>query len=842
MIFQIFSTFARFVNSENINLRMSNLLKPFVFLIFLINFGSILGQYDCKGKVFDSQTKRPIPFANVAAYNNGLIHGTTTNIDGEYELKLTQAPDSIIVSCVGHQKIRIFSCKSSPIYLELRETKFDEVLVLPGENPALRIIRNTVDHRNQNDIEQFLTFSYEAYTLFNADVEPMKEDNLNSIEDTATLKIMNFFSNKQAFVAETYSKTFYQPKNNKKELILGSKTSGLKNPIFSIIANQIQPFSAYTNPLNLFSTEYLNPISSGGMKGYFYILQDTTYLNNDTLFIIDFHPKLNSSFSGTHGTVYVNASDWSINRIIFNFENPFGFVLGQDENGNTTMSTELNKSANNFATIILSYEKHGGYWLPMEVRTIYPLGVLKGELPINIYNTSYFKKYLIGDYAERVSTGGATVRVQNGATERTDSLWNEVRTNNHDLRIDETYIYLDSSADFRNLDRILHFSQSLIEGKVKMGIVDLDVNKIISFNDFEGFRLGMGLETNERILKAVRIGGYTGYGFRDKTWKYGGHLRWIIAAVPQLQAKASYQFDVNETGIYNFLDPTGRVDQSELIRNAYVKKMDYTESIRLDLGGYIYRSLHLRAFAEQKNVQTGYDYNFTEQANSGDFFKLFESGVEMLWRIKDQFVQLENTRLYLKEPRFPIIQMQLVRGWDNMRYGDYAYHRLQFRVSQQFKWLRFGTLSLRGEYQQTFGDVPLPLLIYTPGILNRKFGISALNIFETAQPNEFLSDRMMVGFLRFEFNPWQIVKDKFEPIISLRFNAGWGALNNPERHQLVLFKTMNQGFYEAGIVFDNLLNLGVAGYGFGVFYRIGPYASTNEWHNLAFKLSLRIGQ
>lgn len=817
------------------------MVKFLTLFALIICFSNTWCQFQYKAKIIDEQTKRPVPFANVAAYKNGLIGGSSSNIDGYFEILLNTKPDSLVISCVGYQRKTINNYEQTHLFLAPKETRFSEVLILPGENPALRIIRNTVQQKEKNDIEQFLTFGYEAYTLFNLDIEPIEDERLASITDSATLEMLDFFRQRQAFASETYSRIHYKPKNNRKEVILGAKTSGLKNPLFSLIANQIQPFSAYTNPLVLFSTEYLSPISESGLKGYFYILQDTTYLDQDTIYIVDFQPKLKSNFSGTKGTVYINASDWSINKIIFNFPNPFGGLVADGEDESVTIGSDAKN--NNFATIIITYERTSSHWLPAEVRTIYPIGEAADGIPLNIYNTSYFRNYQFGDNAEKLKTGGAPVRLDERATVMSDSLWNQVRAENHDSRIDSAHVFLDSVSEFTNLDRFVELFQSLLEGKIRVKFLDLELNKIINFNDFEGFRLGFGAETNERLLRPVRFGAYTGYGFRDKRWKYGGHIRWIILPMSQLQAKVSYSLDVHATGIHSFQDPTGRVDQSELIRNAYVKQMDYVEAFRLDIGAYLYRSMHLKLSAAQKNVQTGYDYEFQyfEQAASGNFFSVFETGAEFLWRIKDQYIQLSGSRLYLSEPRYPVINVQYMKGWDNIGAGDFAYDRLLMRVSQQFRWMRLGRLFIRGEYQQTFGDVPLPMLIYTPGIFNRKLGVSAFNIFETALPNEFLNDRLASVFLRFEFNPWKIVKDKFEPIVSLRFNAGWGALNNAGRHQLVNFQTMDQGFYEGGVVFDKLINIGIGQYGLGVFYRIGPYASPNELRNFALKLSLRVG-
>jgi len=824
------------LNIEN----STGITKTITIICLIICASNTWSQLQWKAKIIDDASKRPVPFANIAAFKNGLIGGTSTNLDGQFELNLKIVPDSIVVSCVGYERLTFLKYDQNIVYLIPKETKLSEVLILPGENPAIRIIRNVVHRKEQNDVEQFLTFSYEAYTLFNIDIEPVDESMFTDESDTATINFLNYFQQRQGFASETYSRFHYKPKNNRKELILGTKTSGMNNPMFSLFANQIQPFSAYTNPLVLFATEYLNPLSDSGMKGYFYILQDTTYIDQDTIFIIDFQPKLKSNFSGTKGTVYVNATDWSVNKIIFNFPNPFNVNMDEGPDGTSTVSSSGTPIPNNFATIIITYAKAENYWVPAEVRTIYPIGQARKGIPINIYNTSYFSSYNLGNKAENFKTSGATVRMTDDAPTMSDSLWTVVRTSNHDPRIDATHTFLDSVSAFTNLDRFAELSQSLLSGRLKYKFIDFELNRILNFNDFEGFRLGLGIETNERLLKPLRFGAYTGYGFRDKRWKYGGHLRWIILPVPQLQAKISYNFDVNATGIHNFSDPTGRIDQGEIIRNAYVRKMDYEEALKFDLGAYLYRSLHLNLAATQKNVQTGYDYFFNhfEQAASGNFFSVFETGAELSWRIKDKFIQVGSSRLYLGEPRFPTINLQYVKGWDNIGAGDFAYDRMLLRVSQQFRWMRLGRLFIRGEYQQTIGDVPLPMLIYTPGIFNRRFGVAAINIFETAAPNEFLGDQLATAFFSFKFNPWLIKKNKFEPIVSLRFNMGWGSLKNAERHQQLEFSTMERGFYEAGIVFDNVIKLGVAQYGFGVFYRIGPYASSNEWNNFAFKLSL----
>lgn len=816
-------------------------LVAFQLYLFLLSNNSF-GQFTMHSKIYDQETKRPVPFANIAAFKNGLIGGTSTNLDGNFELKLTQTPDSIVVSCVGYQRLRLTSFNLTYIQLQPKETRFSDILILPGENPALRIIRNAVKLRDANDIEHDQTFSYTSYTVFNADIEELDSTTSAEIRDSSALKTLEYFKNKQAFVSETFSKVHYRPTKIKQEIVVAAKTAGMKNPIFSIFANQIQPFSAYSNPIELFSTEYLNPFSESGVKGYFFVLRDSTVVEKDTIFTIDFQPKPKTTFSGSRGTVYINSSDWSINKIIFNFPNPFGLALAQqDSESSILMGEEVGDD--NLATIIIRYEKNGAFWAPKEVRTIYPLGKIKSGAPFNIYNTSYFSNYLFGSDAQRVKTHGAPVQVADDASAVDDDTWRIIRGGKSNIRMDSTYLFLDSVSKSGKFDRLTALMLGAAEGKLKVKFLDIDLNKTLVFNDFEGFRLGVGLETNERMLKFLRVGGFFGYGFRDKTWKYGGHMRWIFVSQMQFQARASYQFDVSPTGLFSFQDPTGRIDQGELIRTAYIRQMDYVESYAFDLGSYLFRSAHLKITTASKNVQTGYAYSFQfpENAQTASNFSLFETGAEFNWRIKDRYIQMGSTRLNLNEPRFPVIQVQYTQGLDNLLNGTINYSRFLVRISQQFLWFRFGQLSIRGEYQKTLGNVPVPLLIYTPGILLRQFGVGSNNIFETVRPNEFLNDELLTGFFRFNFNPWVWKKNKLEPIVSLRFNAGVGRLNNIERHQEIQFSTMNRGFYEAGVVFERLINAGIAGYGLGIYYRLGAYSAVKPIENIAFKLTLSLG-
>jgi hypothetical protein len=74
-------------------------------------------------------------------------------------------------------------------------------------------------------------------------------------------------------------------------------------------------------------------------------------------------------------------------------------------------------------------------------------------------------------------------------------------------------------------------------------------------------------------------------------------------------------------------------------------------------------------------------------------------------------------------------------------------------------------------------------------------------------------------------------------------NIGIGSLKNVSTHQNIKFNTMDKGYFESGIILNNLYRFKYSkmfyyGLGLGVFYRYGNYALPKVYDNLAFKLSI----
>ena len=69
---------------------------------------------------------------------------------------------------------------------------------------------------------------------------------------------------------------------------------------------------------------------------------------------------------------------------------------------------------------------------------------------------------------------------------------------------------------------------------------------------------------------------------------------------------------------------------------------------------------------------------------------------------------------------------------------------------------------------------------------------------------------------------------------------GWGQLSNPENHQNIDFKTLEDGYIESGLSITNLFIYNFNGLGLGIYYRYGENAFETFSDNLAIKFNITV--
>jgi hypothetical protein len=197
-----------------------------LFILFIILFspGFLSAQnYSVRGKIQDTETGESLSFANVRVLNSSL--GTSSNQEGEYEIKLAAGNYKLIASYIGYKTDTIyFNLKSDLRNMDFKLKQTDvtlpEIVIKPGENPALEIIRKAIERKRIRN-EKIISYEFEAYTkgILRAQGDSEAEGNTVSVsigdEDEGELKI--------AGIIENESKGFFQKPNDYKEIITARK-------------------------------------------------------------------------------------------------------------------------------------------------------------------------------------------------------------------------------------------------------------------------------------------------------------------------------------------------------------------------------------------------------------------------------------------------------------------------------------------------------------------------------------------------------------------------------------------------------------------------------------------
>ena len=104
-------------------------MKKYICLLLLIAPMVIFSQQALKGKVVDD-TNFPLPGASVII--KGTTKGVVTNIDGEFELELSNRPSTIVVSYLGFKNQEIVVDKQTQLNIVLapNEEQLNEIVVI----------------------------------------------------------------------------------------------------------------------------------------------------------------------------------------------------------------------------------------------------------------------------------------------------------------------------------------------------------------------------------------------------------------------------------------------------------------------------------------------------------------------------------------------------------------------------------------------------------------------------------------------------------------------------------------------------------------------------------------
>ncbi|MCF8304025.1 MAG: DUF5686 and carboxypeptidase regulatory-like domain-containing protein [Bacteroidales bacterium] len=802
-------------------------VKQLIFSIVFLGIPMLItAQADMpRGKVLDVNTKEPLAFVNILI-NQG-PYGTTTDIDGRFSVESKKPVYHLYFTYMGYKPVHVeVSAVEFPltVQMEPKEIELSAVEITPGMNPANRIIRKTIANKATHNPDNLNSYSYTSYDKM---VFTINQDSLAKIKKSAvdsTYKNMKeFFDKQHLFLMETASEVKYKNPGKRDEKVTASRVSGLKDPLFIFLISQMQSTSFYDDLIKISDKHYVNPISKGSLDKYHFRLQDTLFKagSPDTTFVITYNPLRNKNFDGLKGLLHINTHGYAIENVI---------------------AEPARKEGGISMKIRQKYELiDGRHWFPVQLRTQFVLNNVKvGPLSPVGTGTSYITDIKINPGLSNKDFDNVVVDTEQDAYERSNKYWKRLRHTNLDEKERETYRVIDSIGEAQNLDRKLQSFQILTEGKLPLGIFSLELDKLVHYNDYEGWYLGLGGRTNKRFSKTITLGGYWGYGFKDNSAKYGGEAEVLLHRPSELSLNLEYRNDLTESGAITDFKKI-QVLNDAWLRNYLVERFDHTEAIRAGVSfrwlQYLETSLALSKSSKDPQYGYGYSPGITEILYTTFDLTQISAGMRFAWG--EEFIRNGQSKMSLGTD-YPVLWLKYTRGINGFLEGDYEMNRydLQLGYSHYFRFMGKSSIQLNAGYIQ--GDVPATNLYNGHGSY-RKFSVFAPNSFATMRMNEFLSDRFVSAYFTHNFGKLLFRTENFAPDILFATNVGFGKLTKNNNH---IFKknpnTLEKGYYESGLLINNLIGSGFTGVGFGAFYRYGPYGLDDFSDNISLKISLSL--
>lgn len=797
-------------------------------LILWMAFSSaqnVSAQTSISGRIASQDSKESIPFVHVLPANK-LIVPAISNIEGYYTLHLSSginATDSVRFSCIGYTPYTtvISNLALNPdIKMERASANLGEVVITAGEDPGYAIIRKVIANRDLNNPESLNHFKFSAYNKANIDI-----DRIDSIQ--VYLRGTGF-EKAHFMMLESATEVVYKKPGKWNEKVLAGKMSGIKIPSVSLVSNSFQPFTCYSNYLTIAGFEYLNPISPNSAARYKFALRDSAEVEGEKVYIISFAPRKNAAEELMEGTLSISAKDYAL----VNF-------LGKNTGEYALMYFEIRQA----------YAKIDSTWFPSESNTTYNFSDKDVGATIIASSSTFIKDANLQYIPKKGDFGIADIQTSALRKPVPDSIWITIRDKPLSIEEANTYAVYDTlpTKILNTMNWFMNQSEALAQGRLNFGKVDFLLNHLAGFNQYEGFRLGAGLATSQKLIQWMGAEGYAAYGFKDQTWKYGGGLRFYIQPERELALGLLYRSDVSEPGRLRFSRDIGYLQGGETIRNLFIRRMNTIEQYEAALTYRPARGLKLKTlFTREDRSLTNTDY-YIDNAQRDTNIISSAIGLELRFVPGESLMQTGRAFTAIKQS-YPRIRLLINQALDGVLEGSTSFTQVEVEIEHEFKIRGVGTTRIFGNAGKVWGnDVPYPYLYFGRGGEGKSdVGILSTGYFQTMDLYEFLNDQYVQGGFIHNFGSiFGIKKSWSKPELKLAYMAALGGMNDSNAANIPFaYSKMTKPYLESGLMIDNILRMSstlyYSGYGVGVFYRHGAYEMSKFGDNLSFIVSFAI--
>ena len=819
-------------------------MKNFWILLSLLSCSLVFSQKMMQGQIIDYDTTLPIAFAKIT-YNNKTFN---SNWEGKFSIELQEDSKPIHFTYKGYFEKNYYQTVGVKFLLiKMVSNNSLKEKELFSESQVNSIIKKVIEGKPKNQPEKALTtFEYKNYEHLLVSAYP---DSISSKIDTVikknlfgrkTIKLdsTNFkfkrFSEKQHLYQTEKVNLIQYNHYGTKETVLASRMAGLKKPLYEYLGLNLVSYSLYENKLDILGVSIHNPISNYGRKLYVFKIIDTVTIQGRAAYRIYFQPKkLNSN--RLRGLLYIDAESYALCKAFFRI---YGI-------------------ANINALYTFNYLKENALWFPEKRKIMVVKGNNAEDLNI-LGNTIKFNSGLDGIsknasdqcYLKLESTPfdikinrevlfkhpAIKIEVPETSMSKPDAYWVNFQKDSIDIRKIPTYVSLDSLSEAGKIEHKIFLGRKIFNGYYPVNIIDVDLKSIIKYNNFEGFRLGIGGVTNTKLSEKYKISGYVAYAFKDDKLKYNVTPSYLLNKETNAWVSASYTNDLKEIGQIEFATESKRFkiyDPRPINISTFYNYKTFSAFVESK-----YFAKTDTYFAVAKNeINPLFDYKFIAKDHEYTNFKTTTLQFAIQWNPFSDYMQTSTGRLEI-DKKYPKISFQFTKSFATIMGSDFDFTKIDLRIVNEIPFLSGQTTSFTLQGGLALGDVPLThLYSIAPNNLNKdsmlkRITFAGKNSFETMYFNEFFSSKYITFQAKHTFNKLKLAY-KIKPLISVVTRMAIGTMDKPQQHIGLEYKTLEKGFLESGVEANSIYK----GFGLTFFFRYGPYGLPKLEDNLALKIS-----
>lgn len=603
------------------------------------------------------------------------------------------------------------------------------------------ILRRMVAQKEKNNPENIDSYSTENHTRLEVGIDELGQrfQEAELYKDLEKIQKKHHKRLKKGgilplFVSENISDYYYQ-KNPEKtaEIIKKSRVEGVgieDEKLFSqLISSTFINYNFYNDQIRIAGKDFVSPLADDFVQRYDFVLIDERFEDaGKRYYQVAFRPK-NEFDLAFVGTMLIDAENYSLYQI----------------RAKTNASANLNFIKTLRIEQQMKQVTQDGVYMPHKTMITLETESLGKEGATGTARFFSSSEKIRINPSIRSDVFINPMVVLPSALQKDEEYWKKNRHTHLIPAQDGMYEMVNEVKSLSSLQFYVNVGKRITTGYQDLGKLDYGpILHTIGYNDVEGFKMRVGGRTNHKFSERWILGGYVGYGFKDKEFKYGGNIDYIISKQPLMQTGISATHDLSQVAFSYGNYPLTRTILTDVFSR--VGKISHRRIFwQNEYQGYfkmnISPSLTQKITLKHSSFSPLFDFSYMmDDGQQRNKFKTSEFIWETQWQPKKKNLFSKKNKSFsaVSEPFMPTVVFRYTKGFKGIFDSDFNYHKFHLNIRQKFPMGILGS----GEYSITAGYIPdrVPYPLFENHLGNR-FILYNKEAFNTMRFFEFTSNK-----------------------------------------------------------------------------------------------------